>query len=108
MQELVNVIQRGWPENKHAVPPSLREYCQYRDELCTQDGLVFKGFKVIIPQIMWREVIWKLHGSHQAQMQLSEKHRTLSIGHILGRILRKPVNAVKCAQHTWPSRAKSP
>ena len=55
MQELMSTIQKGWPGLMEEVPLLIREYFQYREELCTQDGLVFRGAEVIVPQMMRRE-----------------------------------------------------
>ena len=43
MQVLMNLILSGWPEEKTLTPLWTREYWNYRDELITQNGLVFKG-----------------------------------------------------------------
>lgn len=65
MQELMDIIQGGWPDSKHEVPVALRDYFGYREELCTQDGLVFRGPKVLIPYVMRRQIISSLHKNHQ-------------------------------------------
>ena len=43
LTELSSVIVKGWPNNSEDVPPSLRQYLSYRDELACLDGLLFKG-----------------------------------------------------------------
>ena len=39
---LKNVTINGWPETKDTLPPELRMYWNYRDEISTIDGLMFK------------------------------------------------------------------
>ena len=43
MQELEAIIRKGWPHNRNGVPEHLKVYCNFRDELSLQDGLIFKG-----------------------------------------------------------------
>lgn len=39
-------------------------YFKYRDELATQDGLVFRNEKIVIPPILWRSMIGRVHIAH--------------------------------------------
>lgn len=65
MQMLANIIQRGWPDTREEVPISIRGYWGYRDEITLQDGLIFKGNKVVIPKQMQKQMLKKIHCSHQ-------------------------------------------
>ena len=40
LQVLRNTIHQGWSENKTQVPPVIRAYYDFRDELTVQDQLV--------------------------------------------------------------------
>ena len=44
---LKEVIASGWPEQKSHLPSVLYPYFPYRDELSSQDGLIFRGERVI-------------------------------------------------------------
>ena len=46
------VITHGWPENKAAISEPLRPYWNYRDELAVQNGIIYKGTQVMVPQSM--------------------------------------------------------
>ncbi|UYV81591.1 K02A2.6-like [Cordylochernes scorpioides] len=52
MQVLVNLIRKGWPKSKYKVPREAMEYWKCRDELTEQDGIIYKGQKVIIPKTL--------------------------------------------------------
>ena len=43
------VVLRGWPENWAELAKDLREYWNFRDELCICDGLLMKGDRLITP-----------------------------------------------------------
>ena len=44
------MIQHGWPENKSTLPLLASPYFDMRDELSAQDGLIFKGERVVVPK----------------------------------------------------------
>ena len=45
-----------------AVP--LRPYWNYRDELSFQNGIIYKGMQVMVPQSMHKEMLSKIHANH--------------------------------------------
>jgi hypothetical protein len=65
LNALMEIIVNGWPENMKELPCDLRPYWSFRDELAIEDGIIFKGQEVIIPQIMRADVLSQLHISHQ-------------------------------------------
>ena len=64
LQQLRKVIQQGWPESKCSLAECLHPYYDYRDELVTQDDLVFKGDLLVIPAAMRKEMIATVHATH--------------------------------------------
>lgn len=60
----MTLISAGWPDNKLQSPLCVREYWSYRDELSTQNGLVFRGTRIIIPHSMRTEMTIRAHRSH--------------------------------------------
>lgn len=65
MQLLVQQIQSGWPDNSTLLPMLLRPYYPYRDELTTQNNLIFKAQNILIPPNLRADTLKKLHQSHQ-------------------------------------------
>lgn len=65
LNALMEIIVNGWPENIKALPADIRPYWAFRDELAIEDGIIFKGQEVIIPQILREDVLRQLHVSHQ-------------------------------------------
>ena len=64
MTELKNVILEGWPETKRQVSPLVKPFYGLRDELVIQDGLVFRGQRVIIPDGLRSLMLERIHSSH--------------------------------------------
>lgn len=64
LQSLKNTIMTGWPLTKEEVPVCIREYWNYKEELTVQDGILYKGMKVIVPAFMRPQIIARAHSSH--------------------------------------------
>jgi hypothetical protein len=63
-QLLRRQIASGWPDSAAALPPKLREFITFADELIDSDGLVFKGQRVVLPTETRSEVLRRIHSSH--------------------------------------------
>lgn len=49
LQTLKNMILQGWPEVKEHVPLEVAMYFHNRDELSVQNGVIFRGERVVVP-----------------------------------------------------------
>jgi len=50
LQTLKAVIQQGWPDDESTLPSVVSPYVNARDEMSVQDGLIFKGERVVVPK----------------------------------------------------------
>lgn len=64
LQAVRHFIQNGWPNSIKIVPASAKMYYKYRDELSTQDGLIFRNDRIVIPSSLQRSMIDRVHASH--------------------------------------------
>ena len=64
LQVLKAVIQHGWPEKKSTLPLLASPYFDMRDELSVQDGLIFKGERVVVPKAARSGLLKSIHNSH--------------------------------------------
>ena len=64
LQQLINVIQLGWPEQKHNLDPEVTKYWNFHDEMSVYDGLVLKGHRVCIPTNLCNDNLKLLHTPH--------------------------------------------
>ena len=55
---------KRWPDDKLKTPLCVGEDWPYRDELTTQNGIVYRGTRIIIPASMRREMTARAHRSH--------------------------------------------
>lgn len=64
MQTLMSTIRKGWPDNKMMVPLCIRDYWPYRDEMTTENDIIYRGTRVVIPSNMRHEMRQRAHASH--------------------------------------------
>ena len=64
LQKLKHVIKVGWPDKKEEVPTEIRNYFHFKEELTIQDGILFKGNRVIVPVALRPLMVKKVHSSH--------------------------------------------
>ena len=64
MHTLACIVMKGWPHDKRDVPMCVQEYWPYRDEITTQNGIVYRGTRVIIPTQMRSQMLERAHASH--------------------------------------------
>uniref|UniRef100_A0A8C7JBX1 Gypsy retrotransposon integrase-like protein 1 n=1 Tax=Oncorhynchus kisutch TaxID=8019 RepID=A0A8C7JBX1_ONCKI len=64
LQSLKSMALAGWPYLKEETPFTVREYWTFRDEISLQNGVLFRGQKVIIPKSLRPEMLTRIHSSH--------------------------------------------
>ena len=64
LQSVKTTVLDGWPADKQNVPEEVRPYFSVRDELSVQDGLVFRGQRVVVPQKLRQQMKSRIHSSH--------------------------------------------
>lgn len=63
-QALHAQINRGWPDSRQAMCRSVQPFWTYREELTTDQGLIFKGNRVYIPETLRTTFLQKIHTGH--------------------------------------------
>ena len=77
MQALSSIIQNRWAQSKDNVPSGLRQYWDYRDELSSVDGLLFRAQRLIVPHSWRKEMIDRIHESHQGIVNCKQRARDI-------------------------------
>ena len=54
---LMQVVANGWPELKKDCHPLLVDYWSYREEISAENGLLFKGHRLIVPEKLRSRVL---------------------------------------------------
>ena len=66
------LTQQGWPHQRRHVPRLARRYWDFRDELSTDDGMLLKGLRLIIPGELQEEYLSCLHEGHLSASKVQE------------------------------------
>ena len=64
MDQLKQVMLKGWPEERHRCPEQVLDYWNFRDEWTVVDGLMLKGQKIVIPSALRPKMLEILHQEH--------------------------------------------
>jgi len=64
MQTLARMVMKRWPRDKREVPRCVQEYWPYRDELTSQNGIIYRGTRIVIPREMRSQMLKRAHASH--------------------------------------------
>ncbi|XP_036340441.1 uncharacterized protein K02A2.6-like [Rhagoletis pomonella] len=73
MQILIKTIKDGWTEDKSKVNDNIKQYWKVRDELITNNNLLFKGNRLVVPPQMRREILNKPHQGMESTLKLARE-----------------------------------
>ena len=64
LKKVMKCIIEGWPNSKDNIPNETKSYWSFREELSIINGIVFKGERLVIPEVMRKKVLKQLHQFH--------------------------------------------
>ena len=73
LNQLVSIIESGFPEFRHELPPALHEYYQFREDLYTVDGVILYKDRIIIPPSLRQQILTVLHSAHQGVTSMTSR-----------------------------------
>ena len=73
---MVYQLTQGWPHQRRHVPCLARRYWDFRDELSTDDGMLLKGLRLIIPGELQEEYLSRPHEGHLSASKVQENEKT--------------------------------
>lgn len=65
LQKLRSLVINGWPENLKSVDHELRQFWNYRFDISTQNDLLVKSDRIIVPAVLRENFLQRLHANHQ-------------------------------------------
>ncbi|BET02330.1 Reverse transcriptase (RNA-dependent DNA polymerase) [Nesidiocoris tenuis] len=105
---LASVIKEGWPATKDRLPASLCEFWDYKHELIVQNGIVFKGDKIVVPRALRSEFIKKIHLCHLGQSASIRRARDTLYWPSMTAQIKDTIRSCSTCQELAPSQAKTP
>ena len=78
MTALIDIIESGMPELRHEMPPEIRIYHQFREDLYTVavDGVVLYKERIAIPKALQHDILLALHLPHQSVAAMTSRAET--------------------------------
>ena len=80
LQRLRMTVLRGWPEAKQEIEPLIAEYWTCRGEIGVYNGVLYKDDRAIVPTALRKEMMKRIHASHQGQQACSDGPKMLFFG----------------------------
>ena len=108
LQVLSQVIRAGWPTKTSMVPTSAQPFFKYRDEMTLQNGLIFKGTKIVVPESLHRCMLEETHKSHQGLQACLRRAREVFFWPKLSAQLKDLIDKCSICQSVKPEQASEP
>ena len=68
---LAKTVHEGWPKTIKDCPRSIQSYWYFRDQITCEDGIIYKGTRLIIPKSERASTLKFLHIGHYAIDKMS-------------------------------------
>ncbi|QQP54568.1 Uncharacterized protein FKW44_007439, partial [Caligus rogercresseyi] len=65
LNALCETVMTGWPSEVKEVSKTLKPFWSMKDQLSVEDGFLTKGRAIVIPQVMRKEALQRIHEGHQ-------------------------------------------
>ncbi|XP_046378547.1 uncharacterized protein K02A2.6-like [Haliotis rufescens] len=102
------MVHTGWPENIKSVMQVLRPYWSFRDQLAVEDGIIFKGRQVLIPESLQEDILTQLHASHQGVEKTRKLARESVYWPLINKNIEKLIKSCASCQELMPQNKAEP
>ena len=107
-QLLMKTILTGFPDNNDELDPIIRPYAKMKDLLCIDDNLIVCGQRLLIPKIMRKDILARLHMSHQGIERTRRRTRQSVYWPGINNDVENAVQSCQECQELLPSLQKEP
>ena len=108
LQRLKEIVLRGWPETKPEADPSVAEYWTFRDEISIYNGVLYKGDRVIVPTVLRKKLLSRIHASHQGEQACLRRARDALFWPGMSQQFKDLVSSCSLCADFAPAQAKEP
>ena len=64
LKNVMKCIIEGWRNSKHYIPNEAKSDWSFREKLSIISGIIYKGERLVIPEVMRKRVLEQLHSAH--------------------------------------------
>jgi hypothetical protein len=108
LQCLKEIVLRGWPETKPEADPRVAEYWTFRDEISIYNGVLYKGDRVIVPTVLRKKLLSRIHASHQGEQACLRRARDALFWPGMSQQVKDLVSSCSLCADFAPAQAKEP
>ena len=108
MRVLYETINNGWPEQKEMVPSEVKPFFDFRDTLSTEDGIILKGERILIPPNLRSDIKKQLHAAHLGHASMLRRAKQTVYWPGLYDDLKQVAEACEACQRAKPNNMKEP
>ena len=106
LQQLLLTVMSGWPEHKHLLAPDLKIYWTFRDVIAAHNGILYKGDRMIIPKQVQKNMLSRLHSSHQGVEATLRRARDSIYWHGMTNDIKEMIGQCAACANERPSQQK--
>ena len=108
LKVLMDLIITGWPDEKSKVPPLVKPYSKFHDELTIQDSVIFKGTRIVVPASPRKEMIQKVHEGHLGVESCLKRAKEVFFWPLINAEIRDYVSNCSVCNTLQPSQCREP
>lgn len=108
MFKLVQQIESGISDIRNDLPPSLRDYHQFRNHLSTVDGVIIYKDRIVVPPLLRKDVLTALHSAHQGISSMMSRAETSVFWPGISNDIIKLRNSCNHCNRNAPSQPSAP
>ena len=108
LQCLKEIVLRGWPETKPEADPRVAEYWTFRDEISIYNGVLYKEDRVIVPTVLRKKLLSRIHASHQEEQACLRRARDALFWPGMSQQVKDLVSSCSLCADFAPAQAKEP
>ena len=108
LQCLKMTVLEGWPETKQEVEHLIAEYWTFRDQIGVYNGVLYIGDRVIIPTALRKEMMMRIHASHQGEQACLRRARDALFWPGMSQQIKDTVSSCSLCAEYAPAQPKEP
>ena len=108
LQRVYRATQSGWPTQSKHIHPELKQYFPFRDEMTSEDGVILKGHKIVVPSALRNEYVNLAHKGHIGIDATKRRARDVMFWPNMNSDIEKAITACETCQSMTYHQQKEP
>ena len=108
LQEVISCYHQGWPKKKSTLSVAAEPFWNIRNELNVDEGLVYFKNRLVIPNVLRRQILQQLHEGHQGIVKCKSLDKRTVFWPNISIDIEAYVNKCRICADNAPSQKKMP